>query len=83
LKLALANAPSYRVIPGFEQSGALTVSCFAVANEIEAQIVGRGMRWSWYGLARRNDLRALGCDLVATDVFYARTSFRCPIGTST
>jgi hypothetical protein len=69
LKLALANAPAYRVIPGFERSGALTVSCFAVANEIEAQIVVRGTRWSRYGLARVSDLRALGCDLVATDVF--------------
>ncbi len=69
LKLALANAPAYRVIPGSERSGALTVSCFAVANEIEAQIVVRGTRWSWYGLARVNDLRALGCDLVASDVF--------------
>ncbi len=69
LKLSLANAPAYRAVPGFERSGALTVSCFAVADEIEAQIVVRGTRWSWYGLARASDLRALGCDLVATDVF--------------
>lgn len=69
LKLALANAPAYRVVPGFERSGALTVSCFAVADEIEAQIVVRGTRWFWYGLARASDLRALGCDLVGTDVF--------------
>ena len=69
LKLALANAPAYRVVPGFEQSGALTVSCFAVVDEIEAQIVVRGTRWSWYGLTRVGDLRALGCHLVATDIF--------------
>ncbi|MDA8303242.1 MAG: hypothetical protein M0005_17285 [Actinomycetota bacterium] len=61
LKLALANAPAYRVIPGFERSGALSVNSFAVADEIEAQIVVRGTRWSWYGLAHVNELRALGC----------------------
>lgn len=33
----LADAPAYRVVPGLELSGALTVSCFAVADEIEAQ----------------------------------------------
>lgn len=69
LKLALAEAPAYRVVPGFEVSGALTVSCFAVADEIEAQIVARGTRWSWYGLSRVSELRALGCQLVATNVF--------------
>ena len=47
LRLALADAPAHRVVPGFERSGALTVSCFAVADEIEAQIVVRGTRWSW------------------------------------
>jgi len=56
LKLSLANAPAYRAVPGFERSGALTVSCFAVADEIEAQIVVRGTRWSWYGLARASSL---------------------------
>jgi hypothetical protein len=69
LKLALADAPAYRVVPGFEPSGAVTVSCFAVADDLEAQIVVRGTRWSRYGLARISDLRALGCDLIATDVF--------------
>ncbi|MHB8246113.1 MAG: hypothetical protein ACYDGN_12320 [Acidimicrobiales bacterium] len=69
LKLALADAPAYRIVPGFERSGALTVSCFAVADEVEAQIVVRGTRWSWYGLSRVSDLRALGCQLVATNVF--------------
>ncbi len=39
LKLSLDNAPAYRVLPGFERSGALAVSCFAVAvaDEIEAR----------------------------------------------
>lgn len=47
LKLALADAPAYRVLPGFERAGAVAVSCFAVADDIEAQIVVRGTRWSW------------------------------------
>lgn len=71
LKLALADAPAYRVVPGYERSGAVTVSCFAVADEVEAQIVVRGTRWSWYGLAWVGNLRSLGCRLVATDVFDA------------
>jgi hypothetical protein len=69
LKLALAFAPAYRVVPGFGETGALTVSCFAVANELEAQIVVRGSRWSSYGLTTAGELRGLGCDLIATDVF--------------
>jgi len=69
LKLALADAPAYRVVPGFEQSGAVSISCFAVADEIEAQIVFRGTRWAVYGLASVADLGSLGCTLVATDVF--------------
>ena len=32
-------------------------------------IVVRGTRWSWYGLSRVSDLRALRCQLVATNVF--------------
>jgi len=64
LKLALANAPAYRVVPGFEQSGALTVSCFAVVDEIEAQIVVRGTRWSWYGLTRVGDLSDRHVDVI-------------------
>jgi hypothetical protein len=69
LKLALAFAPIYRVVPGFEPSGALTLSCFAVADELEAQIVVRGSRWSAYGLTSAGQLRKLGCELVATDIF--------------
>jgi hypothetical protein len=69
LKLALAEAPAYRAVPGFEASGAVSVSCFAVADDTEAQIIVRGSRWSTYGLARVSALRALGCALVATDVY--------------
>lgn len=70
LKLALAEAPAYRVVPGFGLSGAVAVSCFlVVASDVDAQIVVRGTRWSVYGLASVARLRALGCMLVATEVF--------------
>jgi len=69
LKLALAEAPAYRVVPGFGLSGAVAVSCFLVATDIDARIVVRGTRWSVYGLATVARLRALGCTLVATEVF--------------
>ena len=68
LKLALAEAPAYQLIPGYA-FGAVTVSCFLVRGDLEAQIVVRGTRWSVYGLARVGDLRALGCAVVATDVY--------------
>ena len=45
------------------------MSCFAVVDEVEGQIVVRGTRWSRYGSARLEDLRTLGCRLVGTDVF--------------
>ncbi len=51
------------------KAGALTVSCFSVTDEVEAQIVVRGTRWSVYGVARVGDLLTLGCRLVATDAF--------------
>lgn len=69
LKLALADAPAYRAVPGFELTGAVAVSCFLVATDIDARIVVRGTRWSVYGLASVARLRALGCTLVATEVF--------------
>jgi hypothetical protein len=69
LKLALAEAPAYRVVPGFEPSGAVSVSCFAVADEIEARILVRGTRWSWYGSARVSELEDLGCLIIPTEVY--------------
>lgn len=69
LKLALADAPAYRTVHGFELTGTVAVSCFLVASDVDAQIVVRGTRWSVYGLASVAHLRALGCMLVATEVF--------------
>ncbi|MGH9068259.1 MAG: hypothetical protein ACRD0J_12355 [Acidimicrobiales bacterium] len=69
LKLALAGSGAYRIVPGFEASGALAVSCFAVTGEDDAEDVVRATRWTRYGLAQVGDLLDLGCRLVATDVF--------------
>jgi hypothetical protein len=38
-------------------------------TDVFGAIVVRGTRWSWYGLSRVSDLRALRCQLVATNVF--------------
>ena len=69
LKLALAAADTYRAIPAFESTGAIAVSCFLVADDIEAEIVVRGTRWSVYGLAAVGRLRSLGFEVVATNVY--------------
>lgn len=69
LKLALGAADAYRAIPGFESKGAIAVSCFLVADDVEAGIVVRGTRWSVYGLAPVGRLRSLDFDVVATNVY--------------
>jgi hypothetical protein len=69
LKLALADAPAYGVVPGFEAIGAVAVSCFAVASSLEAEIIVRCSRWTMYGLASVARLKGLGCTVVATDVY--------------
>jgi len=68
VKLALANAGAYRVVPGY-QDGALAISCFAVASDADAAEFARATRWSRYGLARVADLLALDCQLIGTDVY--------------
>jgi hypothetical protein len=47
----------------------VAVFCFTVADGIEAKTMVRETRWSAHGLARAADLRALGCPLIATDIF--------------
>lgn len=73
LRLALANAAAYRSLPGYESTGAVAVSCFAVASQLDAEIIIRGTRWgvlgAKYGLATAGDLRALGCEVVPTVVY--------------
>lgn len=36
LRLALAHAAAYRSIHGYESTGAIAVSCFAVGNALDA-----------------------------------------------
>lgn len=47
----------------------MTASCFRVRDDVEAQILVRGSRWSWYGLATAGALGDLGCQLVGTDIY--------------
>jgi hypothetical protein len=73
LRLALANAPAYRGIHGYEAAGAVALSCFAVASALDAEILIRGTRWSAlgtrYGLATVGAVRALGCQVLPTVVY--------------
>jgi len=73
LRLALANAPAYRSLPGHESTGAVAVSRFAVASQLDAEIIIRGTRWgdlgARYGLATVRELRALGCEVVPTVIY--------------
>lgn len=68
LRNALREATTYRVIPGYERSGALTISVFIVADEREAQILTGGLGQSRYGLATVGALRHRGYEVVPTDV---------------
>ena len=44
MKLALGAAEAYRAVPAFAGTGAIVVSCFLVADDVEAEIVVRGTR---------------------------------------
>lgn len=68
LRNSLSSAPDYRVLPGYESAGAVVVSCFLVTGRVEAEVIVRGTRWSYYGLASIGDVEALGCQVVATDI---------------
>jgi hypothetical protein len=69
MKLSLAEAAAYKAVPGYEAAGAIAVSCFLVADDLEAQIVVRGTRWSMYGLASVGALRSQGCEVIPTAVY--------------
>lgn len=73
LRLALANAAAYRSVPGYESTGAVAVSCFAVASRLDAEIIIRGTRWGdlggKYGLATVGAIRALDCDVLPTVIY--------------
>ena len=73
LRLALANAAAYRTVPGYESTGAVALSCFAVGSALDAEIIIRGTHWgalgAKYGLATVGDMRALGCQVLPTVIY--------------
>lgn len=69
LRNALRDATLYRALPGYERTGALTVSVFIVRDEREAQILTLGIGQELYGLSNVAALRSLGYEVVATDVY--------------
>jgi hypothetical protein len=68
LRNALRDAALYRSVPGYESSGAITISVFVVADEREAHVLTAGIGQSLYGLATVADLQRHGYQVVATDV---------------
>jgi hypothetical protein len=68
LSLALASSHLYRVLPEYEDNGAVTVSVFLVASPAEAQTLTAGVGQTMFGLATVGQLRAAGLEVVATDV---------------
>lgn len=68
LRNALRDAALYRTVPGYQTSGAITISVFIVADQREAQVLTAGIGQSLYGLATVGQLRHHGHDVVATDI---------------
>lgn len=68
LRIALGVSGLYRVVPGYEASGAVCVSAFLVANEDEAVMLLTDTTWDHYGLCTAGVIRAAGYDIIGTDV---------------
>ncbi|MGH8991821.1 MAG: hypothetical protein ACRDZ7_09885 [Acidimicrobiia bacterium] len=68
LRNALRDISLYRVLPGYEEAGAITISCFIVTDDREARVLTAGVGQSLYGLATAGALRDRGYDVVATDI---------------
>ena len=68
LRNALRDVGLYRVLAGYEVTGAITISAFIVVDEREARVLTAGVGQSLYGLATVGTLRGRGYDVVATDV---------------
>jgi hypothetical protein len=68
LRNALRDVGIYRVLPAYEDTGAITISCFIVADEREARVLTAGVGQALYGLATVRTLRELGYTVLATDV---------------
>lgn len=68
LRNALRDVGLYRVLAGYQDTGAITISCFIVADEREARVLTAGVGQTLYGLATVGTLRQLGYVVQATDV---------------
>lgn len=68
LRNALRDAGLYRSVPGYDATGAITISVFIIADEREAQVLTAGIGQSQYGLAAIGELHSRSYDVVATDV---------------
>ncbi len=69
LRLALADAHLYRVLPGHAERGALTVSVFLVSGIVEARTLAAGVGQHVFGLATAGRMREAGHEVVATTVY--------------
>ncbi|MGH8997763.1 MAG: hypothetical protein ACRDY7_00020 [Acidimicrobiia bacterium] len=68
LRNALRDVGLYKVLPGYEATGAITISCFIVTDEREARVLTAGVGQSLYGLTTAGALHERGYDVVATDI---------------
>lgn len=69
LRLALANAHLYRVLPGHSERGALTISAFLVSGLVEARTLAAGVGQQKFGLATAGRIRKAGHEVVATTLY--------------
>ena len=68
LRNALRDASLYRTLAAYAETGAITISVLIVRDALEARVLARGIEQDWYGLATVRDLRAVGLEVVATDI---------------
>lgn len=68
LRIALREAEQYRVVPGYERRGAITISAFVVTDEREARLLTAGIGQQLYGLTTVGEVREQGYETVATEI---------------
>jgi len=83
VRLARADAHLYRVLPGYEAAGALTLSVFLVSGAAEARTLTAGLGQTRFGLTTAGHVRGAGFDVVATTVLEDGRRCRSPIATPT
>jgi len=69
LRLALANAHLYRVLPGHTERCAITISVFLVSSLVEARALAAGVGQHLFGLATAGRIREAGYEVVATTLY--------------